>query len=147
MLNRRKKLFIDPQFQVQYLVQLVVIVILIVGALYCANWLFFEKFYSLAREINIPENHPMFRFLNEQQRQMNFVYTLLAIAISIIVLGYGLYNSNRIAGPLSRIQNHLQGLSDGTITNPLDFREDDYFKHLCESLNKYQATVLRRKSG
>jgi hypothetical protein len=51
--------------------------------------------------------------------------------------------SNRFVGPIVRLQTALKELADGRPTQPLDFRDDDFWRELANDFNRAAARVTR----
>lgn len=49
---------------------------------------------------------------------------------------YGLYFTNRIAGPLYRLKVQMENLIAGKDVGELEFRKNDYFKELADLFNQ-----------
>jgi nitrogen fixation/metabolism regulation signal transduction histidine kinase len=48
---------------------------------------------------------------------------------------YGLWLTNRIAGPLVRLKTHMDKVAEGKVDTELHFRKNDYSSELTESFN------------
>ncbi|MGE0763550.1 MAG: hypothetical protein AB7N80_09765 [Bdellovibrionales bacterium] len=64
------------------------------------------------------------------------VVALSMMFIFTVVIFFGLYLTNRIAGPLFRLQRHMESVASGQTTEPLAFRKKDYFSDIIEPYNK-----------
>ena len=51
--------------------------------------------------------------------------------------------SNRFVGPVMRLRNALRELADGRPAQPLNFRDDDFWRELAVDFNQAAARVVR----
>lgn len=65
-----------------------------------------------------------------------FIPYLLIFIYFTTIVGYGLYFTNRIAGPLYRMKIHMENLLENKDAPDLVFRKNDHFKELAVLLNK-----------
>lgn len=133
--NARSKLLVEPAFQLSFLRYTSGLGLIVIALAYGANRYFFWKFAAKGREIGLPEAHVFFEFLSEQSRIMGWIYLATALLTVALIATFGLYLSNRIAGPIHRLRSHLASHLEGKPVEPLTFREDDYFGDLVEPLN------------
>ena len=64
-----------------------------------------------------------------------------SLVIFTMAMIYGLYLTNRIAGPIHRLRLHMEQVAAGTEREPLQFRQGDFFAELLEPYNKIIATL------
>ena len=63
----------------------------------------------------------------------------MATLVKIVLYGYivfGLWLSNRIAGPLLRLERHMQEVAEGKADSELKFRKKDYGADIADAFNK-----------
>jgi len=141
--NRRKKLLINPDFQVKFIKNLLFLNVAVCTIFYLGHAYFFWEGRELGRSINLPMDHVFFRFLDEQQRTMNVISVATMTLVSGLIIAFGLVYSHRIAGPIYRLQKYLRAKSDGTEKGQLFFRQHDYFKEIADSVNDYTNSNSR----
>lgn len=135
-INRRLRLLINPRFQLQYLAHMLGVAAVVCGLLYGANIYFFYRLERLGHSMNLGATHPFFAFVREQRTDMTFVSLVTCVMIVGVIIGYGMYVSNRIAGPIYRMQKHLvEYQRDGHFT-PISLRKRDYFPEFAEVINQ-----------
>lgn len=144
--NRRRKLLINPEFQVQFMKNLLFLNLAICGVFYMAHAYFFWQARDLGKGINLDVNHVFFRFLDEQQRAMNIISLTTMSIISALILAFGLVYSHKIAGPVYRLRKYLRERAEGIETGQLRFREGDYFPEMADSVNDYINKTSNAKS-
>ncbi|MEZ4815587.1 MAG: hypothetical protein R3A80_10340 [Bdellovibrionota bacterium] len=143
--NKRKVLLINPNFQLKFLRNLVYLNVLVCTAFYCAQLYFFWQSRELGRGIALPPDHVFFQFIDEQQRSMTWMSIGTISFVSMLICGFGLLYSHRIAGPIYRLQTYLKGRSEGVEKGPLKFRDADYFPELAEAVNNFIESDLEKK--
>lgn len=135
--NKRKVLLINPNFQLKFLRNLVYLNVLVCSAFYCAQLYFFWQSREMGRGISLPPDHIFFQFIDEQQRAMTWMSVGTICFVSMLICGFGLLYSHRIAGPIYRLQKYLKGRAEGLETGHLKFRDNDYFPELAEAVNNF----------
>ena len=128
---------INPAFQYRYMANSLILTCIIIFCLYMANMLFFKQFLALGEEIGLKQDHPFFMFLNDQKKYLNIVYAVFSLVVFIIASVSSLYMSNRIAGPLYRLNKFLlEKASTKETLPPVRFRKGDFFLELAENTNR-----------
>src|SRR3712207_4031879 len=74
----RRKVLIDPRFQLGFVGQMLVFAALIAGVLYFANDRFFSEFKAQGTALGLPPDHTFFQFINEQRKLMNQIFLATA---------------------------------------------------------------------
>lgn len=133
----RKKLFINPAVQGR----LVWRTLLYFGA--CMFLLITP--IALVRTWQQP-NGFVFRHLMETIQDHAGI--LLCVSIVLPLALYDMLRiSNRIAGPVFRLQRELCRLADGEQVEPLRFRPDDCWHDVADEFNRVAAAHQRSRSG
>jgi len=133
--HRRRVLLINPKFQISFLAYTCGIAFAILGIFFTANRYFFWKFAQRGKQIGLPPEHVFFRFLTEQQTMMDVIFFVTATITFTALIVYGLYLSNRVAGPIYRLKKYLVDYASGRVTSKLTFRKKDYFLELAAHVN------------
>lgn len=134
--NRRKKYLIYPDFQIKLIalhgLTIGLVILLFWGGL---SWQF-HHLTSQGALAHLPGDHSYFRFLQYQKS--------LAIQwlLTVSCVGLGIYTfavitlSNRLAGPIVRLKEYFQAMSEnGKPTADLEFRKGDFFQELPQEIN------------
>lgn len=135
--SKRKKLLIEPRFQLSFISYTCVIGALLSGILFGANRYFFWKLEQRGLSLGLPPEHVFFKFLREQSSQMDLIYAVTALVTFLILVVFGLYFSNKVAGPIYNVRKNLMDRLAGLPERRIKFRKHDYFHELAESLNQY----------
>jgi methyl-accepting chemotaxis protein len=137
--RRRVSLFIAKSFQIRY-ISLILIFMFIIAALtgytvYVTTWLMFgEKLAAV-----YPQG-----LLLDIARKVNVALLWRLAFVTPLVIFIGLVLSNRIAGPIYRIQKYLRRVSSGNLDNELKLRKNDELQDIAGSINDL---VSRLRSG
>lgn len=139
--RRRTRLFIARRFQIRY-IGLILIFIFLTAILtgytvYMTTWVMFGE--KLARVY--PQG-----LLLDIIKNVNMALLLRLVFLGLIVILVALVLSNRIAGPIFRIQRFLRRVSRGNYENRLILREKDELQDLAESLNRLVSKLSQERN-
>lgn len=136
MFKKRKIYLINKSFQLSILGWFAFLSLILIGIFYFSIWYFFKEFANEAIEAGLPPGHVFFKFLDSQRTYMNYVFLLSSVVSCIVILFGGLFLSNKVAGPLYRMTQHLKTNSKKNVVN-LKFRKGDYFLELQDAFNEF----------
>jgi hypothetical protein len=134
--RQRKSYLILPEFQWKMVAYALGLSALIMMVLYGANLYFIEGLRSEGLAAGLQEDHPFFLFLSEQSRFLDLIFIVVAVVVNLLVVLGGLWISNRIAGPIYRVETSLRQLAEGGRLQPISFRKRDFFPDLVALVNK-----------
>jgi hypothetical protein len=135
--NDRKSFLIHPRFQMTFLGFMFLVFLTTIFEVYLAHLYFFRKFYQLGHSMQLDPNHVFFKFIQQEQTSMNWVFICLSAMMLVSLLICGLIFSHKIAGPLHRLKTHLQNTVQSGQTKTFHFRKGDFFQDLAEAYNQY----------
>jgi hypothetical protein len=134
--KKRQQFLINPAFQLSVIRQMLVLTGLVIGIFYAANFYHFWSLEAQGLALGLPPTHVFFKFLREQQRTMDLIFGVTALLTLITIVGFGLFLSHRVAGPLYRLKQYLtEAPVDADAQAPLKFRDGDYFPDVAEAIN------------
>lgn len=141
LILREKKFLINPDFQLKFMVSLIMISVCSMGIIYLANHYFFETYLQKGQALQLPPDHPFFLMIREQKAFMAKVFLVVSVGISTAVCLWGLFYSHKIAGPLFRLEKYFinNAIEGKELNDEIRFREDDFFQEIPASINKYIA--------
>lgn len=139
LMLRQKKFLINKQFQIQFMLSLLLISVCSMSVIYLANDYFFYTYLQKGEALNLPPDHPFFLMILEQKQFMKNVFIFVAGSISTIACLWGLFYSHKIAGPLYRLERYFAqaAIDQTTLKKKIAFRENDFFQEIPDSINKY----------
>lgn len=141
LILREKRFLINPDFQLKFIVSLIMISVCSMGVIYLANHYFFETYLQKGEALQLPPDHPFFLMIREQKAFMAKVFLVVSMAISTTVCLWGLFYSHKIAGPLYRLERYFvnHAIEGKDLIDEIRFREEDFFQEIPASINKYIA--------
>lgn len=133
---RRKRFLINPKVQLAIIGFNFALATLAIVVFYAENIYLFAKF----TEMESPEflTDPIIaQMIADEQFRMKIVFAgTAAVVLGMIVIG-GLVLSNRVVGPIYRLERHLKELLEGKAqAGSLSFRKKDFFHELADLMNK-----------
>lgn len=134
--RQRKSYLIMPSFQWKMVAYALGLSALLMFVLYGANLYFINGLREEGLAAGLGEEHPFFLFLAEQSRFLDLIFIVVAIVVNLLVVLGGLWISNRIAGPIFRVETSLRQLSEGERVTPISFRKHDFFPDLVALINR-----------
>lgn len=135
MANFRKKYIIEPKFQIRFL-NFITLGIVLNLFLYVVSNLF--VFYKLVNFAEISKGAIAVETVQLiQDLSQNQLIILMLSSLLIVVLSYGLgvIMTNRAAGPLYRINKHLDEYNTTKKFSKIVLREKDFFKETADKIN------------
>jgi len=134
--RKRTRLFIVKGFQTRYISLILLCVfataILSGYTVYFTTWdMFGEKLAAV---------YPQGRLL-DIVKKVNMVLFLRLVFLTPMIILAALVVSNRIAGPVYRIQRYISKVTGGNYKNRLKLRKKDEFKDVAASLNDFVARL------
>ena len=135
MINKRTKLLVMPKFQISFIMYSASTSILLALIFFISHNFFFKKFIKEGMAMGIPANHAYFKLIQDQQHYMNFVFLGALLAVLACSVLYGLYMSNRIAGPIFRLTEFAKSREKSEL-DQIYFRKNDYFSDLANVIRK-----------
>ncbi|MGE3611643.1 MAG: hypothetical protein AB7I27_18785 [Bacteriovoracaceae bacterium] len=141
MKNQRRKYLINPHFQWDIIIKFTLLfalntLIFCIGVSY-----FFEKISSQGAAVQQPGQY--FQGMNNQYYLMTITLILVSFINLIIFILFGIYLSNKIAGPLYRLRVHLEQMTKLEELKEVQFRKDDYFKELENGFNTFIKRIKK----
>jgi hypothetical protein len=132
----RRVYLINPSFQLRFIGLMLLVAGFSIGILYASNLFFIWKFVEIGRSLALPPEHPFFRFISEQRQILHSVSLVTAALLGLLIAVSGVFLSHRIAGPIYRMQTHLERVAETRELRVLSFRKGDFFPEMAESINK-----------
>jgi len=139
--NKRSRFLINPGFQLSVIRQMLALTGVVIAIFYGAIYYHFWSLEQQGLSLGLPATHVFFDFLAEQRRTMDLIFLVTSMAALLAIVGFGLFLSHRVAGPLFRLKQYLDSQGpDVPAHTPLKFREGDYFPEVADSVNSRLGT-------
>jgi len=139
--QKRRNYFIDPAFQLNFILKFCVIVIvssLLIGA---AVFILSQNSTTVAIENTKVVVKPTSDFILPE---LAIILPVIVVFSSLVVLALTLFVSHKISGPIFRIRKEIELLQAGDLTRKFTIRNSDQLQALAQSLNEMTQT-LRQK--
>jgi hypothetical protein len=75
------------------------------------------------------------------QNNLIFYMILIQVVIVLLVFVVFIFFTHKIAGPLYKLKQHLEGIREGGPVAPLTFRNGDYFHDVAEEVNLFLEMI------
>lgn len=126
----RKQFLIYPKFQLLLLGVNFGIMVAVCALVAIQAVRAFAEMHALGLSVQLPPNHPYFKFLEMQSHSLYSNVFLAFVAGVVVSAGVSLYLSHRLAGPIVRLTRYLKSYQETKTGKPLRFRKDDFFSEL-----------------
>lgn len=70
---------------------------------------------------------------------------LLLAVTSVILMVFGLLGSHRLAGPMVKLEAHLNRLADGDFSQRITFRRNDFLDEFADGINRTVDSIVERR--
>jgi len=131
----RKILLVNPSFQFSFMSQTLLMTLVVLFVVYMFKVFMMWDLRRVALESGIAENSEFMRVLDYRSITSDIGFAVLAVILTIVMLGWTLWVSHRVAGPIHRIRNEIKKIIDGQPLQRIGIRDHDYFHELKESVN------------
>jgi hypothetical protein len=140
--ERRKKIFINPSFQVKFVAYSSIFTCISLIIFYFAIHIFFNSLKRQGLDLQLTIDHPYFIFISEQQSFFNTLFIITSFILVILLTFCGIFISHKIVGPIERLKSYMKEKVENNDINDLVFRDDDFFqdlaKEFCDFCRKYK---------
>ncbi len=134
--EQRRYFFVQKRLQSKYILVAVVcslLAALLTGGMYALYW-------SIANKVIIGENPAMWN----TYREANIVVGCILVLWLVLVTIASLVTSNKIFGPLGRIQSYIKRVGEGNFEERITLRKGDDLMPLADALNEMAENLKRR---
>ena len=132
----RLKILIYPKFQLKLILTSIVLNFIAFFILYLNVEYFFDSLLNAGEMAGAISGDPFFNFVQSQKDKLTKLIFLSLILSTIITSIIFLWISQKIAGPLVRLQGYLKYTIETGDIKKLTFRKGDYFLEIAELVNK-----------
>ena len=132
---RRKRLLINPVFQLNFLIHILIGLFLCIFVFYLADIYFFRQMFIQGINLKLPPDHPYFRLILDEKILRKKIFIITSFITSVLLFIFGIILSHKIAGPLARIHHYINSLAQKKKVNRFALRSGDYFQEFNEDIN------------
>ncbi len=132
----RLKKMILPEFQLKILFYNIIATFLGLGFITYQVLSGIDNLRNLGDKIGLVNPHPYYNFVDIIETKL-FSSLVIGIFITLIIMIFAsLIITNKVAGPIYRLQTHLKKCIVNKKYEPLFFRQGDFFKEIPFDLNQ-----------
>lgn len=124
---KRRRYLVNKPMQFRYIALVLIPLIILLTGLY------YLMYYAVLNQILIPEG--VTAMLLPAMKKINIIAAISAPIILLIILRIALIYSNRIIGPLSRIEKEIDKVLAGDYSLRLSIRDKDELKSFVKKVN------------
>ena len=135
---KRTHYFIDRQFQLKFILNILLIVVIIIALIS----IFLLSFTS--NEMGVSAYSKLLQLKNTRQLMVPVVIKVSIIVLfigALIVVARFIFVTHRIAGPMFRFRRELKKLGEGDLTISIKFRDGDEMQDIAEILTESVAIL------
>lgn len=132
----RKKLLVDKELQPFMVKAAMLFTFLTAAIVEIGHQIFFWSFRSQAVGMGISPDHLFFKFIDAQSTRLLWVTGAMVFVVMCVAGFLVLQLSNKVAGPIYHLREHLKRVGSGQKNADLKFRENDFFQDIPELINK-----------
>lgn len=135
MPNFRKKYLIEPQFQIRFLNFITLGIVLNLFLYVISNLVVFYRLTTFAEGARGMITDDTMTLIENLSRDQLIILLLSSLLITFFSYGVGLVMTHRAAGPLFRINKHLDEFNTTKKFTKISLREKDFFKETADKIN------------
>lgn len=136
---KRKQYLVHKPFQLRYMALVVIPLIILLAALH------YLIYYAVFNEMLVPE--AIVKTLLPAMRRVNITLAVSLPIIFYLILRLALIYSNRIIGPLPRLEKELDRMIEGDYSLRLKTRQNDELKFFVNKINTLLEKMDRGRTA
>ena len=136
MTNPRRIFLLHRKYQLTTIGMNLGLALIAIVVFYFQNRYLFTKFTQVGPGEEWQVDPMIMELVQQEQARMQMTFGLTALVILLAFLGIGVVLSHRVAGPLYRLQKHMEDIASGREVSEVKFREKDFFPELAETFNR-----------
>ncbi len=133
--RKRRRYFVNNTFQYRYIAVVIVPLIILMAGLY------YIMYYSMFTHMLIPE--AVTATLLPAMKKVNFVLLATLPVTLFLIIRAALVDSNRVVGPVSRLERELDMILAGDRSVRLNIRAKDDLKPIVDRMNRVLDTISK----
>lgn len=134
---RKRRYLVKKDMQLRYMALVAIPLIMGVAGLY------YLMYYTVLSQILIPEG--VIAMFLPAMKKVNIVVAITLPVILFIILRIALIYSNRIIGPVSRIEKEIDKVLAGDYSLRLKVRDKDELNHFVKKINMLLEEIEKEK--
>jgi hypothetical protein len=143
----RKKYLVNPRLQWQIILGANVLALISVAMLGTLMFYMQSHLGSFTTLLALRQDHPFLAQIAATEAKFFRLCIIVGIVQFVLFNGTALFVSHRIAGPLYRLERHLDDVGGGGDPKDVRFRNGDFYQRLAEACNRVMARMRESRSG
>jgi len=143
----RKRYFVNPRLQLQLVFGANILALISAGLIMTLNLYTHAHLENYISSLGTPPGPGLSRFLAERQGDFDRICLVIGLVQFVLFNATAIFLSHRIAGPLYRLERHLDAFAAGTETGDVRFRRGDFYQPLAETCNKVLAELRASRAS
>jgi len=142
----RKQYFVNPRIQLPLILGANVLALVSFTLILTLNAYAQAELQSTIFALRLSPDHPLMELVTRSKA--NYARMCLLVGgIQFVLFNFtAIFVAHRIAGPLYRLERHLQEVGDGGEAGDVKFRKGDLYQQLAEACNKVMARMRELRS-
>ncbi len=137
----RANYLVNPPFQ-WLIIRWALMVSLLNSAVFALTGLaFFQRLVEAGIRLGIAPDAPYFQALMNEKARLILALGLTTFISTCVILGFGIFISHRIAGPIHHLSRYLKEYSPDRPLPDLKFRKKDFFQDLASDFNVFKSKI------
>jgi nitrogen fixation/metabolism regulation signal transduction histidine kinase len=143
MKNLKHKVMIDPLLQKKVISNFMILGVSMIAVNLISFYVLISRVLRHIEKMNqvSPE---LYSLVMDTWSNIAIVSSVLSLVILFIFAVYGLFFSNRIAGPIYNLRNSIERILNGESPREIKLRKDDYFHDLSAQINRLIAHYSKK---
>jgi signal transduction histidine kinase len=137
----RKTYFVNPRLQLQLILGANILALISVAVISMLMFYSESQVHSYGAAINHAPNHPFLAHVAQQKAYFARMCLVIGVIQFLLFNLTAIFLSHRIAGPLYRLEHHLEDVASGKEPRDVKFRKGDLYQSLAEACNKLMARL------
>ncbi len=131
----RKKYLIEPGFQIKFLNFITFGIVLNLFFYVLSNLVVYYRLTHFASQVKGPAYEQANELIESVSNEQLVILLVSSLIVIFVSYGVGLVMTNRVAGPLFRINKHLDEYNSTKQFSKISLREKDFFKETADKIN------------
>jgi methyl-accepting chemotaxis protein len=137
----RKSYFVNPRLQLQLILGANILALISVALISTLMFYSESQVHSYGAALNLSPNHPFMAHVAQQEAYFARMCLVIGVIQFLLFNLTAIFLSHRIAGPLYRLERHMEDVAAGKEPSDVKFRKGDMYLHLADACNKVMARM------
>lgn len=140
MENRRRKFIVNRRVQFTILGFSLGMAVLAIAVIFLQNMYALSTFMD-ADFRELLGDSTLLQMIEEGRKRVRVALLVCSLLILVVLTVGGILLSNRVVGPIYRLQKHMEAVLRGENVGPVVFRKGDFFQEVGDQYNEVIQTL------